>query len=143
MNRRSYLANLILTAALMAVLGSGVVLAHSIHYQVEQQKGIAVRAYYSAEDPAGYAEYELYGPGDEEPYQTGRTDRNGYIGFVPDRKGIWNRELVLLVGFYFSTDDLWNLQDTQGIKTSMLVDKDTSIHFNYCVFIIYLLYYYS
>lgn len=62
--------------------------AHSIHYDV-QQKGMAVRVYYSEKDPAAYSQYELYGPGDKEPHQTGRSDNNGYIGFVPDRPGTW------------------------------------------------------
>jgi len=62
--------------------------AHSVHYDV-QQKGMAVRVYYSEKATAAYSQYELYGPGDKEPYQTGRSDNNGYIGFVPDRPGTW------------------------------------------------------
>lgn len=67
-------------------------LAHSINYQVEP-KGMAVRAYYSEKAAAAYAQYELFGPADKNPYQTGRTDRNGYIGFVPDRPGIWKLQV--------------------------------------------------
>jgi nickel transport protein len=66
--------------------------AHSIHYDV-QQKGMAVRVYYSDKDPAAYSQYELYGPGDKEPHQTGRSDNNGYIGFVPDRPGTWKLQI--------------------------------------------------
>jgi nickel transport protein len=63
---------------------------HSINYQVEQQ-GIALRAFYSAKDPASYSQYEIWGPGDREdlPHQTGRTDKNGFLAFVPDRAGTW------------------------------------------------------
>jgi nickel transport protein len=63
---------------------------HSINYQVERQ-GIALRAFYSAKDPASYSQYEIWGPGDREdlPHQTGRTDKNGFLAFVPDRAGTW------------------------------------------------------
>jgi nickel transport protein len=62
--------------------------AHSIHYEV-QQKGISVRVFYSEKDPASYSSYELFGPGDTLPHQTGRTDKNGFASFFPDRAGIW------------------------------------------------------
>ena len=63
---------------------------HSINYQV-QEKGIAVRAFYADKDPAAYSRYEIWGPGDGEdlPHQTGRTDKNGFLSFVPDRPGTW------------------------------------------------------
>ncbi len=62
--------------------------SHSIHYDA-QQKGISVRIFYAKDDPASYSEYELFGPGDKEPYQIGRTDRNGFLSFLPDRPGVW------------------------------------------------------
>jgi len=67
---------------------------HSVNYHVEQ-KGIAVRAFYSAKDPSSYSQYEIYGPGDKEdlPHQTGRTDKNGFLSFVPDRAGTWRIKL--------------------------------------------------
>jgi nickel transport protein len=64
-----------------------------VNYEV-QQKGIAVRIFYGADDPAGYSEYEITGPGDSLPHQTGRTDRNGFIAFVPDRQGIWKVKVL-------------------------------------------------
>jgi nickel transport protein len=62
--------------------------AHSIHYEVEQ-RGISVKVFYSEKDPVSYSSYELYGPGDTLPHQTGRTDKNGFASFFPDRAGIW------------------------------------------------------
>ncbi len=61
---------------------------HSIHYDV-QQKGISIKVFYSKDDPSSYSQYELYGPDDSQPHQTGRTDKNGFVSFVPDRAGIW------------------------------------------------------
>jgi nickel transport protein len=69
------------------------VYAHTINYDI-QQKGIAVRIFYAADDPASYSQYEVYGPGDSEPHQTGRTDKNGFVAFVPDRPGIWKVKVL-------------------------------------------------
>jgi len=81
--------------------------AHSINYQVEQ-KGMAVRAFYSEKDVAAYSQYELYGPGDKNPHQIGRTDKNGYIGFVPDRPGVWKLQVwgESTHGFHGVTTDI-------------------------------------
>jgi nickel transport protein len=62
--------------------------AHSVHYQVEN-KGISVRVFYAEDDPASYSAYEIFGPGDKITHQKGRTDRNGFVSFLPDRKGKW------------------------------------------------------
>lgn len=62
--------------------------AHTVNYQVEN-KGVTVRVFYAENDPASYAEYEVHGPGDDLPHQKGRTDKNGCVSFLPDRKGVW------------------------------------------------------
>ena len=67
--------------------------AHTIHYAVEA-KGMTVRVFYAANDPASYAEYELFGPGDTLPHQTGRTDKNGCVSFLPDRPGLWQVKVL-------------------------------------------------
>jgi nickel transport protein len=89
--------------------------AHSINYLVEQ-KGMAIRAYYSENDPAAYSQYELYGPGDKEPHQTGRTDKNGYVAFVPDRPGIWKLQV-------------WgeSSHGYHGVTTEINVDKNLGL----------------
>jgi nickel transport protein len=62
--------------------------AHSVHYQVEN-KGISVRVFYAEDDPASYSSYEIFGPGDKILHQKGRTDKNGFVSFLPDRQGQW------------------------------------------------------
>lgn len=62
--------------------------SHSVHYQVEN-RGISVRVFYAADDPASYSSYEIFGPGDKIPHQKGRTDKNGFVSFLPDRQGTW------------------------------------------------------
>ena len=63
-------------------------IAHSVHYQVEN-RGISARIFYAEDDPASYSSYEIFGPGDKIPHQKGRTDKNGFVSFLPDRKGNW------------------------------------------------------
>ncbi len=69
------------------------VLAHSIQYEV-QPKGISAKIFYAADDPASYSEYEVYGPGDAEAYQIGRTDKAGIVSFLPDRPGTWKIKVM-------------------------------------------------
>jgi nickel transport protein len=88
----SQFAASLLTLCLFTAIASPCAHAHSIHYEVKQA-GMAVRAFYSEKDPAAYSQYELFGPGDKEPHQTGRTDKNGYVGFVPDRPGTWKLQV--------------------------------------------------
>ncbi|MEW6571763.1 MAG: hypothetical protein AB1390_11440 [Nitrospirota bacterium] len=68
--------------------GRSPAIPHTVHYQVEN-KGISARVFYTDNDPASYSAYEIFGPGDKIPYQKGRTDRNGFVSFLPDRKGKW------------------------------------------------------
>ena len=63
-------------------------MAHSVHYQVEN-KGVSARVFYAPDDPASYSQYEIFGPGDKIPHQKGRTDKNGFVSFLPDRPGKW------------------------------------------------------
>jgi nickel transport protein len=62
--------------------------AHTVNYHVEN-RGVSVRVFYSEDDPAGYSSFEIFGPGDKIPHQKGRTDRNGFVSFLPDRPGRW------------------------------------------------------
>jgi nickel transport protein len=82
-----HLLSVIVIVGIIAGLYSPAI-AHSIQYQVEN-KGISVRVFYSADDPASYSQYEVFGPGDKIPHQKGRTDKNGFVCFLPDRPGKW------------------------------------------------------
>ncbi len=90
---------------------------HSINYQI-LEKGIAVKAFYSEKDPSSYSAYEIWGPGDKEdlPHQTGRTDKNGFLAFVPDRAGTWKIRL-------------WgeSSHGYHGFTTEVKVDKELSL----------------
>lgn len=77
----------LLSAALVTLLFSQAS-AHTVNYQVDN-RGISVRVFYAPDEPASYSSYEIFGPGDKIVHQKGRTDRNGFVSFLPDRKGVW------------------------------------------------------
>jgi nickel transport protein len=76
--------------SLLAVSGAS---AHSVEYQVEN-RGISARFFFLPNDPAGYSQCEIFGPGDSVPYQKGRTDKNGVVSFLPDRPGKWTIKMI-------------------------------------------------
>ncbi len=63
--------------------------AHSVSHQVESRSLAVARIFFDADEPAAYAPYEVFAPGTEQAHVTGRTDRNGFLCFVPDRPGVW------------------------------------------------------
>jgi nickel transport protein len=64
--------------------------AHEVLYTVERGRAIALKAYFADGEALAYTQYEIYGPTDPKiPYQKGRTDRGGYVAFMPDKSGKW------------------------------------------------------
>jgi nickel transport protein len=68
----------------------GLANAHEVLHFVDRGKAIAVKAYFADGEALAYAEYQVFSPADAKiPYQKGRTDRSGYLAFVPDTAGKW------------------------------------------------------
>lgn len=64
--------------------------AHEVHHEVERGRAIALRATYADGEPLAYAAAEVFSPADPGvPHLSARTDRHGWIAFVPDRDGAW------------------------------------------------------
>ena len=62
--------------------------AHEVLHQVEWNRAVALRAYFADGEVLAYAQYEVYSPADPKiPHQKGRTDRDGWLAFVPDGAG--------------------------------------------------------
>jgi nickel transport protein len=81
--RRAFLVLVLLGVA-------GPARAHEVLHTVERGKAIAVKAYFADGEALAYAEYQVFSPADRKiPYQKGRTDRAGYLAFVPDPPGKW------------------------------------------------------
>jgi len=78
-----------------AVLLAAPALAHETLHELDRARAIAVRAFESDGEPLGDAAWEVYSPADPRaPWQRGRTDRNGWLSFVPDAPGRWRVRVI-------------------------------------------------
>lgn len=69
--------------------------AHETLYEVRRGTAIAVKVYFADGEALAYKAYEVYSPSDPEiPYQKGRTDREGWVAFVPSGPGKWRVKVV-------------------------------------------------
>jgi len=85
---RSALAALLLLAAAPAA-------AHETLHEIARGKAIAVKAWFADGEPLAYTAYEVYSPADPKtPWQKGRTDRSGWLAFVPDLPGGWRIRVI-------------------------------------------------
>ncbi|MFH0824933.1 MAG: hypothetical protein V2B18_19445 [Pseudomonadota bacterium] len=85
--------NRALCLLLLSLLTSSGAEAHSVEYRVEN-KGISARVFFGGNESASYSPFEVFGPGDTIPHQKGRTDKNGFVTFLPDRAGTWSIKVV-------------------------------------------------
>lgn len=74
---------------------AGAAQAHEVLHEVQRGNAVAVRVYESDGEAVAGAEYEVYSPADPRvPTQKGRTDRAGWLAFVPDVAGDWRVKVV-------------------------------------------------
>jgi nickel transport protein len=86
-------------AAALAALSPAAARGHEVLHEVARGKAIAVRAFFADGEALAYAPYELYSPADPKiPHQKGRTDRSGWLAFVPDAPGRWRVKIVDATG---------------------------------------------
>ena len=65
-------------------------MAHSIKFEVEKHSPtITVHSYFSKDAPLGDASVEIFSPGNEEAFQKGHTDKQGFFTFRPNDSGTW------------------------------------------------------
>ena len=91
----------LLGAAALALLAAAPpAAAHEVLHAVERGgRAVAVHAFFSDGEPLAYCEAQVFSPADPRvPYQKGRTDRNGWVAFVPDVPGKWRVRVVEATG---------------------------------------------
>jgi nickel transport protein len=82
-------------AAVLAALSPAAARAHEVLHQIERSRAVAVKAYFADGEVLAYTQYEIYSPADPKiPYQKGRTDRSGWLSFVPDVPGKWRVKII-------------------------------------------------
>jgi nickel transport protein len=78
--------------------------AHTTLHEIVRSKAIAVRVYESDGEAIGDALWEVYSPASPgAPWQKGRTDRNGWLAFVPDYAGKWRVRVIEKTGHGLDT----------------------------------------
>jgi nickel transport protein len=86
-------------AVLVAALLPAVAVAHEVLHEVAPGRATAVRAYESDGEPLADEAYEVYSPADPEvAWQKGRTDREGWLAFVPAVAGTWRVRVIEATG---------------------------------------------
>jgi nickel transport protein len=85
-----------LSVAVAALLAApGLALAHETLHEVRRGNAVSVRAYFADGESLAYRAYEVYSPADAKiPWQKGRTDRAGWLAFVPDVPGQWRVKVI-------------------------------------------------
>lgn len=84
-----------LLAAALAALAPAAARAHEVLHEIDRSRAVAVRTYFADGEVLAYTQYEIYSPADPRiPYQKGRTDRSGWLSFVPDAPGKWRVKVV-------------------------------------------------
>ena len=69
--------------------------AHEVQYNIEPNRATSIKVYFADGESLSYQEFEIYSPNDPKiPYQKGRTDRNGYLSFVPNTDGMWRVRVI-------------------------------------------------
>lgn len=94
MSRRALRAALAVVALASAVLAAPAA-AHETLHEVVRGKAIAVKAWFADGEVLAYTPYEVWSPADPNiPWQKGRTDRAGWLAFVPDVPGSWRVRVI-------------------------------------------------
>lgn len=95
----------IAAALLAASLAPPAARAHEVLHQVERSGAIAVRVYFADGEPVAHQRYEVYSPADPaSPFLSGRTDRRGWLAFVPDTAGRWRVKVADAGGHGFEAE---------------------------------------
>jgi nickel transport protein len=82
-------------AFLVALALASPAVAHEVLHEVRWGKAVALRAWFPDGESLAYVQAEVYSPKDTTiPYWKGRTDRNGWLAFVPDVPGAWRVRIV-------------------------------------------------
>lgn len=93
-----------LLPVLTMLLAAAPAAAHEVLHTIERGRAVAVRAQYADGEPLAYAEYEVFSPADRAiPHAKGRTDRSGWLAFVPDAAGAWRVKVADATGHGLDT----------------------------------------
>lgn len=73
----------------MALLLPGVTNAHAMLHEVVDGEAVTLTLSYGGAEQPLFEPYEIFAPGLETPFQSGRVNALGEVSFRPDRPGTW------------------------------------------------------
>lgn len=84
-----------LLAATLALVVPAAARGHEVLHEIARGRAVAVKAFFADGEVLAYKQFEIYSPADPKiPYQKGRTDRSGWLSFVPDAPGKWRVKVI-------------------------------------------------
>ena len=74
---------------LVAAGWPGLLQAHAMLHEVAEGESIVVRFSFPGGEQPWFEPYEVFAPGMDTPFQSGRVNARGEVSFRPDRDGEW------------------------------------------------------
>jgi nickel transport protein len=84
--------------ALLALWLPGAALGHAMLHEIIDGDAVIVRLSFPGGDQPWFEPYEVFAPGEETPFQTGRVNAIGEASFRPDRPGAWRLRVITADG---------------------------------------------
>jgi len=103
--------------AVLIAAGAAPAFGHGVEGHIAPGRGYHVTAVYDDGEPMSYAAVEIKAAGEKIAFQSGRTDRNGIMLFLPDRPGVW--EAVVSDGMGHRLALEINVPESGGIAASL------------------------
>ena len=102
-----------LSLALVLVLFTSLAWGHRMHHEVSTAEAQVLSVSYAFGQQPIFEPYQIFAPDTDVPFQTGRTDMQGRVSFLPDRSGRW-RVVV-------------TTEDGHGVEVRVRVDEALEI----------------
>lgn len=67
--------------------------SHGVEYKISKNEVYTVSMNYGDGEGMNYTGYKIYSPGSDTVFQSGLTDKNGKLSFIPDAAGEWRVEV--------------------------------------------------
>jgi nickel transport protein len=83
-----------LATLLCVLLVPRLALGHALLHEVIDGEAVILRFSFAGADQPWYEPYQVFAPGGEVPFQSGRLNALGELSFRPDRAGTWRVRVV-------------------------------------------------
>ena len=102
-----------LSLALGLLLFTSLAWGHRMHHEVSSAQAQVLTVSHAFGQQPIFEPYQVFAPDSDMPFQTGRTDLQGRVSFLPDRPGRW-RVVV-------------STEDGHGVEVRVRVDEALAI----------------